>query len=165
MSTIPSVTIRYQNTAEEHAHAAKLYYKTTFTSKMDKAAAILFLLFGIYAAITIGVKWWTMIFIVLAPVEWFNLLSPYSLQAKLWFKWNPKYHEEYEITFSEDSIRFKTPTIDSNIDWKMYNSMLEDDQIFLMIYGKRMYSVIPKRAFVNAEDQNVFRELAKLHGL
>jgi hypothetical protein len=165
MTSIPTVTVKFENNVDEHVHAAELYYKTTFYYKADKVVAILLLLYGIYVTIILGVKWWTVIFIILAPVEWFNLLSPYKLQARLWFKWNPKFHEAYEISFSEDAIHFKTLTIDSNINWTMYNKMLEDDQIFLMIYGKRMYSVIPKRVFANDDEINAFRKLAQTHGL
>lgn len=165
MPETPPITVRFENSVEEHARAAQLYYRTTFWHRGDKVVAILLLLFGIYVTATIGVYWWTVVFIALAPVEWFNLLSAHRLRAKLWFKWNPKYREPYEITFSDDGIHFRTPTIDSNIDWKLYNSMLEDGQIFVLIYGKWMYAVIPKRAFADVAEENAFRELVRLHGL
>lgn len=165
MATIPPVTIQFENTVEDHVHAAQIVYRTTFFYRGDKVVAILLLLFGIYATITIGVEWWTVIFIVLAPIEWFNLLSAHTLKAKFAFKSNPKYREPYEVSFTEADIHFKTPTIDSTIDWKMYTSMLEDKQMFLMIYGRGMYSVIPKRAFANDADLDRFRELAGLHSL
>jgi len=36
---------------------------------------------------------------------------------------------------------------------------MENDDIFLLIYGKRMYSVFPKSAFKDAEEINRFRDL------
>ena len=97
---------------------------------------------------------------VLAPFEWYNLLSPYKLRCYLAFKRDPKYRELYEITFSENGLHYTTPTIDSNIAWSFYHSLLEDDELFLLVYGNWMYSVIPKRAFSDIAELNAFRELA-----
>jgi hypothetical protein len=32
------------------------------------------------------------------------------------------------------------------VSWGFYNRFLEGDRVFLLVYGKRMYAVIPKSA-------------------
>jgi hypothetical protein len=141
--------------------AAQRYYQTTFFYIGDKIVGILLLLYGVYSMVTAGVHWLAILFIALAPCEWFNLLSTHRLKAYLGSKWNPKFREQFEVTFTQQGIHFSTPTIDSHIDWTFYHYVLEDDQLFLLVYGKWMYSVIPKRAFANASERDAFRDLMR----
>ena len=158
MATTP-ININFDNCPTEHMRAVQLYYQTTFFYKFDKVIAILLLLVGLTGIMTAGLHWWTVALIALAPVTWYNLLS--ALRFYLTFRSNPKYREHYDITFSQEELHFKTATIDSQIQWTLYHQLLEDEQLFVLVYGKWMYSVIPKRAFTDTAAQNTFRELAK----
>jgi len=45
------------------------------------------------------------------------------------------------------------------ITWDDFTKVLEDDQLWLLVYGARMYSVIPKRAFKSDDEATRFRSL------
>jgi hypothetical protein len=90
---------------------------------------------------------------------WFNLLPFRMLISQFFFKRNPKFQQTYHLSFSEEGIHFKTESIDSVIDWNHYDRTLESDQVFLMVYGPWMYSLIPKRAFKDITEIDAFREL------
>ena len=159
MSISTPIAIKYENRVADHLRAAQRYYQTTFFYIADKVVGILLLLFGVYSMVSLGVHWWTILIIALAPCEWFNLLSSYKLKAYLGYKLNPKFRDRFEVIFTQEGIHFSTPAIDSQIMWTYYHNILEDEQIFLLVYGKWQYSVIPKRAFADASEQDAFRNL------
>jgi hypothetical protein len=97
----------------------------------------------------------------LAALEFFNLLSIDPLIVRWQFKSTPKFNERNTIIFDVDGIHFRTPTIDARLKWETYSEMLENEKVFLLIYGKRMYSVIPKRAFQDGAESDRFRALVE----
>src|SRR5262249_48069537 len=133
--------------------------KQTLFAKLDKVVAILLAGFGAYAVWGAGLRWWTLIWFPLALLEWFDLLSLDRLRTRLWFRRNPKFREEYGLTFTRDSIHFQTASIDSVLRWTHYERVIESPTLFLLMYGKGLYTLIPKRSFQSEEQQSAFRAL------
>ena len=77
------------------------------------------------------------------------------------FRSDPKFADEYVLQFSDDGIQFKTAQIDALLQWSLYNKVLEDDKFYILIYGKNMISVIPKRAFASPNEEAAFNEMLK----
>jgi hypothetical protein len=152
------IAIEFDNTLTGHLAAERLYYSATFWAKGDKVVAVL-LVVGAGVLLAAGGPSWTALLFVAAIAEWFNLLSPWRARAWYFFKRNPKFLETYRLTFSDSGIHFKTASIDSNIAWTHYNRVLEDERVMLLIYGPRMYTVIPKRVFADSAQLEAFREL------
>ena len=163
MPAAQTIRIRYQHRIEDHLQAARLYYRTTVFHLGDRIAAVVVLGMGVAGLTLVGVHWWCVLMLALAPLAWFNLLSPFPLRMRIAFRRDPKFREPYQLTFDEDGIRFETLTIDSRIDWSHFSQVLEDGQLFLLVYGKWMYSVVPKRTFSGAEEIDAFRTLLRQH--
>lgn len=157
------IKIEFDPRVEEHVSASRLYYsKRSKWAKTDKVVALLLVVFGTALVILVGIQWWTVIWFPLAILEFFNLLSIDPLVVRWQFKATPKFNERNTLTFDDEGIHFQTSTIDARLRWDTYNEMFENNEVFLLIYGKRMYSVIPKRAFKNEEEEDRFRQLAGL---
>ncbi len=77
-------------------------------------------------------------------------------------KWNrePLYRTEHTVSFSEEGVHFLMGQVESNLDWKYYQRMLESPEGFLLIYGNDSFNLFPKRAFPNPEMIDRFRSLA-----
>ncbi len=91
-------------------------------------------------------RWWGVVFVLLGLLEAFNVLPAAVLRAIFEFRSNPKFREEYQLTLTPESLHFKTATIDSVLQWTHYSNFFETRRAFILVYGKRMYTVIPKRA-------------------
>jgi len=76
------------------------------------------------------------------------------------FKITPKYSEEYTLTFSDNGISFKTPSIDSTINWDMYSEIWEGKEFYYLIQSPRMYALIPKRVFNSPDEMRMFEEIS-----
>jgi hypothetical protein len=148
------VVLEFDNRLTDHLAAERLYHRSTFWFKADKMVAILLFIFGVFAVSVAGIRWWTVVWFPLAVIEWFNLLSFRPLQIRFFFKRNPKFLEKYHLTFSDSGIDFKTRSLESKLAWTHYTHVLEDDRVILLIYGTRMYTVIPTRAFADAKQHD-----------
>jgi hypothetical protein len=155
----PPLELTFDNLLSEHLAAERLYYSSTIFWKLDKIVSVLLIGFGVYLTNAAGFVWWSVVWFPLGVLEWFNLLSLRPLQIWFWFKHNPKFAETYRLGIDESGINFRTDTIDSRLAWDHYNSCLENDRLCLLIYGTRMYSVIPKRAFSSPAQLDAFRSL------
>ena len=151
--------LQFDNRLSDHLHAERLFRSHSFFAKIDKIVATGLVAFGIWAVISVGIRWWTILPFALAIVEWFDLLSIGPLQIWIAFRTNPKFKEKYSLTFSDERIHFKTNTVDSKLEWTHYKSFYESSRIILLVYGTRMYSVIPKSAFRDEQEIGLFRNL------
>jgi YcxB-like protein len=154
-----TISIDFINKLEDHIKAQQVLYGRGVFAKLDKAIALLLVGFGIYCVTFAGLYWWTMIWFPLAIAEWFNLLSLSRWRTKIEFQRNPKFREEYHLTFSLENIHFQTASIDSTLAWTHYERIVESPDLFLLMYGKGLYTLIPKRCFNSNEEINAFRAL------
>jgi hypothetical protein len=158
-----SIELTFDNRLGDHLAAERLYYRSTLFWKLDKVVAVLLVVFGAYLVWGVGPRWWTLIWFPLAVAEWFNVLSVRPLQVIFWFKHNPKFSETYHLTIGDSGIHFRTKSIDSRVAWDHYSRTMENERLLLLIYGTRMYTMIPTRVFKDATEINKFRALVMEH--
>lgn len=154
------ITVRYKYTLSDFIQAGRVYRTTTLEAKIDKIVAVVLLLAIGMIMYSDGIQWWTILMFLLVPFAWFGLIQP--LQTWITFKRDPTlYTEEYEITFDDSGIYAKNSTTEARRLWNAYNIAFESNQFFLLAYGKRAYSTIPKQAFSNENEVNIFRKILK----
>jgi YcxB-like protein len=76
---------------------------------------------------------------------------------------NAKLRDPYQLTFSDKGIRFETTSIDSSLAWGLYTRVTEVRGFYLLYWGRREFTVIPKRAFETAADMQAFEALLVAH--
>lgn len=156
------IRLEVDHKVEEHVQAERLYYsRRSKLASVDRVVAVFLLVVGIAAVAVVGLRWWSLVWFVLALLEFFNLLSITPLVTKYRFRRNPKFAELNHLEFSDDGIRFKTASIDSKLEWSLYDGVIENEHLFLLTYGGHMYSVIPKRCFTDAGSLDAFRVLVE----
>jgi len=82
-----------------------------------------------------------------------------------YFRGNANFRDKYQITFSDDGLHVRTSQIDSKQGWGLYTKAFEGHDMYLLIYGTdlRMMTMVPKRAFKSADQENLFRAMIKRH--
>jgi YcxB-like protein len=154
-----SISINFINELKDHLEAQRVLYSKSVWAKLNKVVAVLLFGFGVYCVAFVGLRWWTIIWFPLAVAEWFDLLSLTRWRTKVDFQRNPKFREEYQLTFSRENIHFKTASLDSTLQWTHYERVIESPDLFLLMYGKGLYTLIPKRCFNSNEEINAFHAL------
>lgn len=103
-------------------------------------------------------------YVVGAFAAGFVLLCAPPLLRRLEFKrkWarEPLHHTEHVVAFEEEGISYTQGRFASRLDWNYYQRMIESQDGFLLVYGDRIFSLIPKRAFANEQMMSEFRALA-----
>ncbi len=155
------ISISFINELKDHIEAHRVLYSNGVMAKMDKVVAVLLFGFGVYCVAFVALRWWTVIWFPLAVAEWFNWLSLSRWRTKIAFRRNPKFREEYHLTFTPENIHFKTASIDSSLPWTNYERVIESPELFLLMYGSGLYTLIPKRCFTSNEEMNAFRALVR----
>jgi hypothetical protein len=161
MANADPISISFINELKDHIEAQRFIYSKGLMAKLDKIVAVLLLGFGIYCLVFVGWFWWTIIWFPLAAAEWFNLLTLSYWRTKIEFQRNPKFREEYHLTFSHENIRFQTLSFDSTLQWTYYERVIESPSLFLLMYGKGLYALIPKRCFSSNDQIDAFRALVR----
>ena len=79
------------------------------------------------------------------------------------FRSQAKFRDDYSLTFSQDGIHFRTAHIDSQLQWGLYSKALIDAHSYVLYYGSRQFTVIPKRVFQSDDQQQSFERLVTQH--
>lgn len=159
-----SITLRYKNTEKEYCHAMRIYYAHSLRTKVDIFLSLVVLIAGITFTVIYGYST-TYIGAIVAGMLMLGLMYAVNyIVPAINYRRQPKFWDEYELTFTADNIGFKTEHINSTLEWATYNNVWDEEKFYFLFYGKQMFSFIPKRAF-NKEQEAAFRNLLASKGL
>jgi hypothetical protein len=99
------------------------------------------------------------VFIGLAAVFVVVLIAGLTVIPTITFSHTPKFHDEYSLAFSQEGIHFRTSQIDSQLKWNTYLRVLIDAHSYLLYYGPRSFTIVPKRVFQSSDQQQAFEHL------
>jgi hypothetical protein len=103
--------------------------------------------------------WLGVLSVGFAAVFGLILLAAFLVIPPLRFRHQRKFRDEYSLTFSPKGIHFQTAHIDSHLEWSIYSRVLIDTHSYLLYWGSRTFTIIPKRVFQSTEQRAVFEEL------
>jgi hypothetical protein len=156
-----AVQLSFTYTEDEYISAARFFFSRAHDAKfrfylflgfLAGALLIAWLSGDVYVAATILIP----VLLVLARY-WYA----YSTLPRSYFRRNPKFRDPYELTFSDGGIVFRSKGVESRLEWGFYTKVLETPEHFFLVYGKDMFSLIPKRAFRDPRQESVFREMLR----
>jgi YcxB-like protein len=161
------VQLTFSHTEKEYLAAVRLCF---WKSRERLARLVVF-----YALVSAGLLLLTLVLNVAFPL-WatvalilllgFAMFHAYMIDLpRRYFRSNPKFREEYNLTFTDAGMRFKTREMDSSLAWSFYSGVIENEKFYLLTYGKDLWSVsiVPKRAFRDRNQELTFRELLRRH--
>ena len=161
ISLMKSVGLIFRYTQNEYIKAEKQFLiANKIIRKYDPIIATAFLLFSMaylflsqFGTFSIVFSAITLIVLILGSFIYFCL--PF-----LKFKHTSKYHQEYALVFTNDAIRWKTPSVESELKWNIYSEIWVSNDFYYLFQAPRVYTLIPKRAFAKEEDMQTFEEIA-----
>ena len=160
-----SVQLRFRHTEKEYLAAVRLYFWHTKELLARLIVSYVLLSAGVVMLqLVIGVfipLWGTIALILLVGLGWFH---GYVIDLpRAHFRGNPKFRDEYNLTFTDAGVAFKTHNASSNLAWSFYTGVLENDSFYILIYGKNIHSlsILPRRAFPDSEQEATFREMLR----
>lgn len=153
------IEISFKYTKEEYVKAFREYLLLTKTiKKRDMIVAILVIIFSSIWLI-LSKEILSVVCLLCGVLFLLLLCNLYYWVPGRNFSQNSKFREEYNLTFSDEGIQFKTESINSNLKWNTYVDFIESEEFFYLIQAKQVFTVIPKRVFRNVEVEKGFREM------
>lgn len=160
------ITVQYQYSESEYLAASRLLFLSINNPLPRLIASTAILIAGAILCFVLSLE----------PVVWVSMLVLVFLQGGLvynavvviprkYFRGDGKFHDRYELTFSDEGIRARTAKIDSKHAWSLYTKAIEGRDIYLLLYGQdtRMMTAVPKRVFADKDQEYRFRELVTRH--
>lgn len=159
------VHLRFTHTEKEYLDAVRFYF--WHSKELSIRLIVSFVLFAIGLVlldVILGgfLPLWAMLaFIFLAGLGWFH---GYVIDVpRRRFRGDPKYRDEYDLTFSDAGTEFKTAHLSASLKWSLYTRVIENDRFYIMIYGRDIHSlsILPKRVFRDKEQEMAFRKILR----
>ena len=160
-----SVHLRFHHTEKEYLEAVRLYF--WHSKELSGRLIVSFVLFAtgmllLQSLVSVWLPLWaTLAFIFLAGLGWFH---GYVIDVpRRRFRGDPKFRDEYDLTFSDAGMEFKTAHVSASLQWSLYTRVIENDRFYIMVYGRDIHSlsILPKRVFRDKEQEVTFRKLLR----
>ena len=161
MSETINLSFRYAES--DYVRALRAHYSSRLRVRLDIIAAIVVAVLGAYSWRSPDYHWLSVICVVASVVLVLIPFAAFVVIPPLAFRSEEKFRDDYSLTFSQSGIHFITAHIDSQLQWSMYSRALIDKHSYVLYYGSRQFTVIPKRVFQNAEQQQIFEQLLTQH--
>ena len=143
------IYVEYQADIKNYFEAAEYYRKNKMKKNIfDRIMEIFVVLIGIYM-LTIGNFILGIIFVVFGVLLLLRILE--KAVTYLYFKMYIAKRGTQKLFISNEKMRYVLKDIKSDVDWNYYKDFIETPNTVLLLYGKKQYSVIPKKAFDNTE--------------
>ena len=157
MDSIIDLSFRYSE--RDYVRAMRAHYASRLRLKLDAAVVVAMVLLGVYLWQSPDSRGWGIALLCLSAVFVLALVTAFGIIPRLVFRREPKFRDEYSLTFSPDGIHFQTSHINSQLQWSMYTRALVDPHSFVLYHGTHSFTVIPKRVFENNEQLASFEHL------
>ena len=153
------VTLSFIHSEKEYVAATRLFYARVYHTR--------FILLISSAVLIVGL---TLIFLgfdlvlggVLAFCGFILLLFnfyAYFVTPGQYFRRNAKFREQYNVRFSEEGLLFRSKDVESKLEWSFYSGVEETPQSYFLCYDKDLFTLIPKRVFIDKNQERDFRDL------
>jgi hypothetical protein len=161
MSETINLSFRYLES--DYVRALRAHYSSRLRLRFDIIAAVVAALLGAYFWRLPDYRWLGVICVAASAVLAIILFAAFVVIPPLAFRSEAKFRDDYSLTFSEDGILFRTAHIDSQLQWSLYSRAVVDEHSYVLYYGSRQFTVIPKRVFQSGEQQQIFEQLLTQH--
>src|SRR5271157_4463429 len=140
-----TVSLLFRYSKQDIVRAMRLHYSSRLRLRFDITVTALSAAMGFYFWQATNSRFWGITSLGVSGIFALVLIAAFTIIPPLSFRRNPKYRDDYELTFSPDGIHFRTAYIDSHS--------------FVLYSGDDYFTVIPKRVFESGEQLRAFELL------
>jgi len=153
------IRLKFCYSEKDYVRAVRSHYKSRLRLKLDIFVILFTLAVGIYSLRSLGSHLFGIGLIALSCILAAMLSAAFGVVPYVLFRTQKKLHDEYGLVFSSQGIHFRTADIDSRLQWNLYNEALIDRYSYVLYYGHRQFTVIPKRVFQDLQQLRAFDKL------
>lgn len=153
-----TVNLSFRYAERDYILAMRAHYASRLRLPLDVVVIIVVAVIGAYE-LKSGSQAFGIALLTLSAVFALMLIAAFTVVPRIVYRNQPKFRDDYALSFSPQGIHFRTAHIDSDLQWSMYSHALVDDHSFILYYGSQQFTVIPKRVFENPAQRRSFEQL------
>ena len=154
-----TIHLAFRYTERDYVRAARANAASRARLWLDIQALLVSAFVGFYFLHSTPSYWYGVGMLGLSALLVLMFVAAFVVIPRMVFRSDPKFQDEYSLDFSPEGIHFRTDHIDSQLQWSLYSKALIDVYSFVLYYGTRSFTVIPKRVFESAEQEAAFEKL------
>ena len=164
-SASDAVRLSFTYTEEEYLAAIRSYF--WHSTPLQPRAIVIWVLVSAVLVVLVSLLGFSLpvwAYVILIGIAGVALFHGYVVdRPRAYFRGEPKFRDEYHMTFTDSGIEFHTQDMSAMIAWKIYSGVFENDSFYLLLYGKSIPSltIIPKRAFQSNNEETIFRQMLR----
>ena len=153
-----TVNLSFRYAEQDYVRALRAHYASRLRLPLDIALIVGVAVVGAYEW-RVGLHVFGITLLSVSGIFALMLITAFAVIPTIAFRRQPKFRDEYSLTFSPEGIHFQTANIDSDLKWGMYTSALVDAYSFILYYGSQQFTVVPKRVFRDMSQRQTFEQL------
>lgn len=153
-----TVNLSFRYTEQDYVRAMRAHYASRLRLPLDVAVIVGAVIGSAYEWRS-GSREFGIMLLCLSGAFALMLVAAFVVIPVIAFRREPKFRDEYSLSFSPLGIHFQTAHIDSQLKWDTYTAALVDAYSFILYYGSRRFTVVPKRVFESADQRQEFEKL------
>jgi hypothetical protein len=153
-----NVNLSFRYAEQDYIRAMRTHYASRLRLPLDVAVIVGVAIVGVYEWLSGSHGFGTML-LCMSGIFALMLVAAFAIIPTIAFRSQAKFRDEYSLSFSPEGIHFRTAHIDSNLKWDLYTAALVDAYSFILYYGSRQFTVIPKRVFDSVSQRQTFEKL------
>lgn len=154
-----TVNLSFRYLESDYVRALRAHYASRLRLRLDIVVILASVAFGAYLWRSPNSHLYSILVICISAGFTLMLVAAFVVIPSVVFRREPKFRDDYSLTFSPEGIHFRTAHIDSQLQWSMYSQVLVDAHSFMLYYGSRSFTLIPKRVFPTADQREAFEKL------
>jgi YcxB-like protein len=158
-----TVNLSFHYLESDYVHALRAHYASRLRLRLDVFVTLVLASVGIYLWRSPTLHGFGVGCVILSILFALVLVAAFTVIPLLAFRREPKFRDDYSLTFSTDGIHFRTAHIDSELQWSLYSRALVDHHSYVLYYGSHHFTVIPKRVFPSVGQREAFERLLTEH--
>ncbi len=155
----PTIQLTFRYSERDYVLAARAHLATRTRLFLDIPLVFILAGVGAYLWRSPAHHWVGVISVLISVIFSLILVLGFIVIPQIAFRREPKFRDEYSLSFSPEEIHFQTKSIDSKIQWSFYAWALIDPHSYLLCHGTNSFTVIPKRAFQDVDQRRAFELL------
>jgi hypothetical protein len=153
-----TVNLSFRYAEQDYVRAMRAHYASRLRLPLDIAVIVGLAVLGAYEAWS-GSHGFGITLLCVSGIFALMLVAAFAVIPTIAFRSQPKFRDDYSLSFSPQGIHFQTAHIDSDLKWGMYTSALVDAYSFILYYGSQQFTVVPKRVFQDVSQRQTFEQL------
>jgi len=142
-----TINVSFRDAESDSVRALRTHYGLHLRLRLDVVVTVILMAIGAWLWRLPDVHWFGVGCVIISVGFFLMLAAAFTIIPQLVFRREPKFRDYYSLTFSSEGIHFRTSHVDSQLQWSMYSRAVVDAHSYLLYYGARQLTVIPKRVF------------------